>query len=514
MTARNSKSRLFTLLCGVCMLCVPGAIVAQDAPLSAIPWLSDSLNTPQAAEEPPVSGAAPPTEISVTPLGSPQRQAAGLMPAPAARLPRDLWSGSDGTRLADLMRTMPHHRLPAAQDLFETLVLVEAEPPKSSSETLLLARIDALLLRGQLEAAQSLLERIGPDTPELFRRWFDVGLLTGTEDRACATLAAKPELNPNYETRVFCLARSGRWPTAALTLETAAALDAIDAETRERLTKFLDPELFEGLPPSKRPDPITPLDFRLLEAVGEPVPSNTLPLAFAQSDLRHIVGWKAQIEAAERLAEAGSLSPNVLLGLYTQRPPAASGGVWDRVALMQALDIALMAGDAEGARRWLEPARRAMSRVGLEPVFANLVASRLHRLPLTGAAAQSAYELALMSNSSVAFEPPPPGLDLQPDLAALAVLANGDAEADIQPEADLSGLVSAFAEDGLSDADAALLAENRMGEALLVALARLSPDAEADTDDVVAALRLLRHVGHGDAARHIALQRNLMDSTS
>ena len=76
----------------------------------------------------------------------------------------------------------------------------------------------------------------------------------------------------------------------------------------------------------------TPLEFRLFEALGEPLPTAPLPLAFAVLDLSGDNGWRAQIQAAERLARAGSLPANRLLGIYTMREPAASGGVWDRVA--------------------------------------------------------------------------------------------------------------------------------------------------------------------------------------
>ena len=53
----------------------------------------------------------------------------------------------------------------------------------------------------------------------------------------------------------------------------------------------------------------------------------------------------ASYEAVERLSRMGSVTPNLLLGLYTQQKPAASGGVWDRVAAFQALDAAITAKD-------------------------------------------------------------------------------------------------------------------------------------------------------------------------
>ena len=71
----------------------------------------------------------------------------------------------------------------------------------------------------------------------------------------------------------------------------------------------------------------------------------SLPLAFTYADLSDNAGWKAQIEAAERLSRAGAIAPNLLLGLYTSQKPAASGGVWDRVAAFQGLDTAVAKGD-------------------------------------------------------------------------------------------------------------------------------------------------------------------------
>ena len=55
---------------------------------------------------------------------------------------------------------------------------------------LLLARIDKLLDIGALDQAAGAARRGGPEEPELFRRAFDVALLTGTEDRACVTMRA------------------------------------------------------------------------------------------------------------------------------------------------------------------------------------------------------------------------------------------------------------------------------------------------------------------------------------
>lgn len=458
-----------------------------------------------------MAGAAAIGDITVQSLDAPQRSATGLVSPKLAGLPPTLWTGSDSTRLAQLMRGMPPLTHPALQDLFDTLLLVEAEPPAGSGDALLVARVDALLLHGALDPAQALLERAGPDTPDLFRRWFDISLLEGTEDRACATFDAKPDLTPNYPTRIFCLARGGRWYTGALTLETATALGQIDEPTRDRMARFLDPELFEGEPGPPVPDPVTPLDFRVLEAVGEPVPTAALPLAFAQTDLRHIIGWKAQLEAAERLARVGALPANKLLGIYSARQPAASGGVWDRVALIQALDIAVTAGNADDVARILPEAYAAMHAVGLEAVLSEIFAPRLIRLPLPDPAAVEAYGMALISNTRAAFEPPRAGLALPRMTEYASALALSKPPTVTAPNELASSLHRGLTVDHVPDRFAEQVTAHRLGEALLEAIQILAEGPGADPADAGDAVQLIHAAGLEDAARQAALQVLLLD---
>jgi len=508
-----------------------------SAPLSAIPWLSETLQAPPSpvprrmpsAPGTPSGGSATQGTgaqgggIEVTPINPPDRGATGLLSPRSAGLPADLWSGSDAAALAQTIRAMPRLGHPALQDLFEALLLIEADPPPGAGEAFLLARVDALLMRGALDPAQALLERAGPDTPELFRRWFDVLLLGGTEDRACAVLAAKPDLSPNYATRIFCLARAGRWYTAALMLETATALGAIDGPTRDRLARFLDPEIFEGEPSPPLPDPVTPLDFRLLEAVGEPVPTGRLPVAFAHDDLRHVIGWKAQIEAAERLARVGALPVNRLLGIYTARLPAASGGVWDRVALVQSLDIALTARNADDVARLLPQAEEAMHAAGLDAVFAGLFAPRLTRIDLPPGSAAQVARLALVSNTGAAFTvdpidaaptadaPDQPPLEMPADLVFAAALARGDTPAVAAPTPLAAAVRRGLQSDSVPDRYAGRIAADQLGAALLDALGVLGEGMGADPVDAGDAVALLRHAGLDETARHVALQVLLLD---
>ncbi len=471
---------------------VAAALAAPAGAEPALPWLSNALEAPP-GEAAPLVGRG---EITVAPLGAPDAGAVGLISADRAGLPADLWGGADAGALAARLRALPIQTMPALQELTQLVLLVETPPPPGGGAGHLAARVDALLRRGALEPAKALLERAGPETPALFLRWFDISLLDGTEQRGCATLAARPDLSPSLPVRVFCLARSGRWATAALTLETSFALGAIDEAGYGRLAHFLDPELYEGAPAGPWPDPMTPLDFRLLEAVGEPLPTGPLPIAFAQTDLRHIVGWKAQIEAAERLARAGALAPNRLLGLYTARRPAASGGVWDRAAAIRALDIALTAGRAEAVAATLPAAEMVMAEAGLTAVLAEIFGPRLARLGLADGPGDRALRLALIADPAQALRAPTPAT-LAPTTAFARALAAGEARP-AAPDARAARLAAALDQPGARPVPA--------GPALLDALETLANGPGADSDDAAAALAAIAAAGRADLARAAAVQ--------
>ena len=490
---------------------------AQDQPLSAIDWLSDSLiETPAAMmppvpDEPPVANSAAVSEVTVTPLDAPTPDGVGLLPTRATGLPANLWGPSESARLITLIEATPTPRLPALQELLRTLLLAEVDPPVDADPTprLLLARVDALLATGAIEPAQALLERAGTTHPEIFRRWFDLALLTGTEDAACETLRARPGLTPSIPTRVFCLARTGDWSAAALTLENAKALDQLTPAEDALLIRFLEPELAEELPSLAPPTRITPLEFRMREALGEPLPTTNLPRAFAAADLRSNIGWKAQLDAAERLARVGAISENQLLGIYSERRPSASGGVWDRVQAIQRLDRALDARDAEATARHLPTAWAAMQNADLEVTFARLVANRLENMTLDPPTRALADRIELLGPryEQVARE-------LRPgdrETAFLKALALGNMESARPPNAQAAAIKDAFLSPTLPRQQSEALQEGRLGEAILTAIVTLDSGAGGDQALVTDGLAVLREVGLEATARQAALQLLLME---
>ena len=497
-------------LTALCLIGWASAGGAQSTePLSAIDWLSQSVQVPVTSvapgralqDEPPVASTAEPPQVTTTPLDSASPDPIGLLAPSVTDLPRSLWAGSDEATLITLLQAVGVSGLPAKQELLRTLLLAEADPPAgaSSAGALFQARVDKLLDLGAIEEAQALLEQAQIESPGLFRRWFDVALLTGTEDQACAVMQRRIDVAPTYAARIFCLARGGDWPAAALSLNTHIALGDLAAGEEALLSRFLDPELFENMPPLGPPARTSPLLFRMYEAIGERLNTANLPRAFAHADLRATVGWKSQIEAAERLTRHGALPPNVLFALYTDRAPSASGGVWDRAAAMQAFDTALRRNDADAITQSLPAAWEAAIAAQVEVAFAAEYGERLATQSLAGPAQGIAAIVGALAPAATAPDQPP--------LAALSGL-------DLARGADdpLSQAIAAAWQDDATP-PAMLLdmtRQNKLGEAMLRTIALLEAGATGDGQSLTDALVFLRTIGMEDMAHKIAAQTLLL----
>ena len=508
-----------------CVLSLGGAAWAQEGaapetnadagPMSAIDWLSDSLatlRTPTLPSEPDVSTGATVEDVTVQPLGLPMPDAVGLLPVSVTGLPRGLWGASRPDDLALRFRQNQPDMLPAIQALLYTLLLAELDAPAGSepgSDTVFLARVDRLLSMGALDQAEALLSRAGASSPEIFRRWFDTALLLGTEHELCEVLRATPELSPTFPARIFCLARGGDWNAAVLTLETGRALGFISEEEDALLARFLDPHLFEGEPPLTRPARPTPLTFRMFEAIGEPIPTATLPLAFAQSDLRANIGWKARVEAGERLARTGAVGDNQIWGLYSERRPAASGGVWDRIAALQALDAAIAARNADRVAEVLPDAWAALEQAELEVPFSHIHGKALAGMTLDGDVGALALRMGLLSiDAEEIAQSAAPGSPMD---QLLVGLARGQVDGLSAPSPEAQAVIDGFTADTVPVRLAPLLEADRLGEAILRAMALFTSGSRGDLDEVSDALALLRHVGLEATARQAAIEYLVLD---
>jgi hypothetical protein len=507
-------------------------MLAQSGdPLSAIDWLSESvtpvggtLSAPPVAsgaaaaptpnpDEPPVSaGGALPSLVATTSLDGPSPDSVGLISPAVSGLPRDLWGVGLTVEVAQAVTRDRRDSLPALRQLFLTLLLAEADPPidAGGKGVLLQARIDKLLQLGALEQAAALIDLADQGTsPELFRRAFDVALLTGHEERACERMTANPGLAPTLQARVFCLARGGEWDAAAVTLQTAEVLGQVNHDQAALMGRFLDPDLFEGEPVPRPPMPLTPLDWKMFEGIGEPLSTASLPVAFAYAEISPNFGWKAQIEAAERLTAAGTIAPNVILGLYTERDASASGGVWDRVDAFQDFDSAFAARDMARLTQALPPVWARMQEVELEVAFAMLYGAELAKLNLPGEAGAIAFRVGLLS----------PGFEQvarahQPKdrtEAFLVALATGAMDGAVPPDSLGRAIAPAFTAPRPSEAAQVLLDGDRLGEAILAGIDDIAAGVQGNLRGVTEGLSLLRLVRLDTLARRTALELMILE---
>ena len=403
---------------------VPPPVARPHLPVIATPGHAPGNWRAQARGAAVATSAAVPA-VGVTRLSDGNPDLKGALPADHANLPRDLWGTASGAEIADrIAATQP--RLAATRNLFRRILTAQLTPPAGnaagSEGRLFLARADRLIALGWIDDAEALLQSAGAGDGPRFARRFDVALIRGDAGSVCRAITDRPGLAPGLAAQVYCLAQDGDWAAAAVTLHGARDGGLIAPQTVALLERFLDDstaDLSETLP---APDAVTPLDFRLFEAIGQPLATQGLPLAYAWTDLNGEAGWKARIEAAERLTRASAAPASVLAEAYMAQRPAASGGIWDRAAAYQQLDLALTAQDDAALATALPAAEQLFAQAGLLVPLAQQIAPRLPAAGLTAQAAETAAHLRLLAGIAI-----PDSAALPPADAALARIQNGAA---------------------------------------------------------------------------------------
>jgi hypothetical protein len=244
-------------------------------------------------------------------------------------------------------------------------------------------------------------------------------------------------------------------------------------------------------------------------AIGEPLATADLPIAFSYAELGPRAGWKAQIEAAERLTRGGTIPPNVILGLYTERAPAASGGVWDRAAAFQRFETALSSGDPARVAATLPEVWARMQEAELEVPFAFLFGQRLIDLDLTGDAAGIAFRVALLSPYLDAAARRMQAEGAQEEF--LLGLAKDDLAAVVPPDSLARAIAAAWRTPTLPPEGRELLEGNRKGEAILLAIHSIGRGVQGDLRGVTDGLSLLRATGMTGIARRTALELMILE---
>lgn len=521
--------RTLHLLAPALILCalslnVPAVVHAQDgsAPLSAIGWLDQALAAPVPGPPPPETRDIPPRPdlpspafeadlIATTSLDSIGIDSTGLFTAERIGLPRSLWGAAALPEILSSIAALPDDTMPTANRLALRLLMAEFAPPwqlaAEDQGKLLLARVDALIRLGALEQAGQLIEAAPERTSAMNARAFDIALLLGEEDRACAQMSGRIAMTYGQAAQIFCTARRGDWQAAHSALHVARPLGLLERDEATLLLRFLEEEEEEFLlPPPQR---ITPLIWRIMEALGDPVTTATLPVAFAHADLRGTSGWRAQLDAAERLTRAGVMQPNRLLGLYTQRRAAASGGVWERVRVIQALDQAIAADDMSRASAALVQAWGLFAAVELEQALAEMTGEILADLPLAGAGTEVLWKVLLLTQEHAER-----AAELAPDTSLgqfIMALAQGDDLPSSITHETANAIALGLGSDGLADTAQSQISAGMPGLVLLDGLRQIADASAGDLQAATRGLQRLRALGLEQTARQIGIELLLLE---
>jgi hypothetical protein len=484
-------------------------------PLSIIDWLSSqrlSVVTGPVLIEPQVTPGVFAPSVEVMPL-APSQPTQGLVPPNVTGLSSRIWQGSDPIKLARLIARVPVVDSPSMQRLLYSLLLSDSIPPSDDRENIvLLARLDRLLALGAAEPALALADLTGPTlTAGQFARWFSASLMLETEMNGCLALGEQPHLSPDLNAQVYCAARRGNWSAAQLIAETAIALGRIPPDDGDLLLRFLIPEGDDTTDALPVPRHIDPVRFRIFEAIGEPLNTARLPRLYANADLRDIAGWKAQLHAGERLAAAGAINPNHLLGIYTAHDPAASGGVWERVSAVQKLDKAIAQGEVDAIQRLLPDAWRQLSVISLEVPFAAIFTRHLSQITFTDPKVNAlAWRIALLDTGfrDTATKAP----DTHVETQFLQAIALGIPAMTPPTDSQATAISAGLSQDAKVPARIQqLLDDGAIGEALLRAIILFDSGSRGNLADLSAALASLRASGLRDIAKRAALEVRLLD---
>ncbi|MCH8467150.1 MAG: hypothetical protein LAT78_11375 [Roseinatronobacter sp.] len=527
MRARQGFLRPFGL--GACLALalsgLPATVLGQGdegAPLSAIDWLQQALeaplpqsSVPEGVFLPDGNGVVVPQthfeSILSAPLEGLGLEAVGLFRAERVGLPRDLWGNSPRSEVIAALSAMPQDGLPSAMRLGLRVLLAEFLPPRDdmpqSRDALLLARLDKLVALGALEQAGQLIEGVAEASAGVNARAFEIALLLGEEDRACTQMRGQIAASYGHAAQIFCMARNGEWQAAYAGLQVARGLGLLSMAEAGILLRFLEEEESDLPPPP--PQEITPLGWRIMEALGDPVTTAGLPIAYAHADLRGTSGWRAQLDAAERLTRAGVLQPNRLYGLYTERRAAASGGLWERVRAMQALERALASGDSAATGAALVQAWPIFAEVDLEVALAEILAPVMVDMPVTGQARDVLWKVLILAQEQSGR-----AADLAPDtvLARLVMaLAAGEALPQVSAPPMAAAIVVGFGAVAVPAAVQDQIAQGARGLVLLDALGLLSQAAAGDVQAASEAMYRLRALGLEALARQVAIELLLVE---
>ena len=481
--------------------------LAAKSPLSAIDWLSkENSKFQRSILELKNESAENTNDIQVSTLNSNEYQSIGLLPIYITGIPTTIWRNSSFDDLEYLFKTMPTFSYSPVQELVYSLLLAEARPPlnEPARYAFLEARLNRLLNYGAVDPAIALIERASPVPERMIPLLFDISLLSSNNFPACDPIFQNTRNKDLQAELIYCYARKGDWLTAHLILKTEEVLGDLTIQEISLLDRYLevdfDVNLNALLPPSNL---VTPLEYRLYEAIGEPIPAEYLPIQYSQSDLAGENGWRAQVIAAERLSSTGAIPENQILGIYTNHSPGVSGGMWERVKVVNDLDTAL---DSNGnVDEFFQEAWKIFKQTDKLTVFAKLFGLRVFEKNLTPKSKEIAADLLLLTNNFKITQ----GY-WNPSDIRFGLITGDFSWVKVSNETEKI-ILKVFTEPSMPFLVEQKLNQGKLGEVILNALLQFEMGIEGNLKDFSESLSTLNLIGLDTIARRAALTHLVLD---
>ena len=274
----------------------------------------------------------------------------------------DIWKGTSRDVALRALQQMPHGaNSPVMRSLATRVLLTRARPPEGlDAVTWGKARFAKLFEMGELLEAVELAHAASDqfEDEELARRTVEALLLAGVEEGACLDVRAKaPRFNTTFwqQALVYCRMDAGEQKAA----------QALAAALRDRGED--DPVFFAlfaamngakaELPPLRE---LSPLHLAMAQSAKIRLPADAVsvqdPTRLAAIARQPNLPAEIRLRAAERAAQAGTLSPEALAAVYRAVPPAGEGSA--NAALYRSIRGEKTIGKrAELLARWFQQAR-------------------------------------------------------------------------------------------------------------------------------------------------------------
>jgi len=483
-----------------CFLLLASQLAAQS-PLSAIDWLSkENSKFKRSISEVKNIDVKKTNDIQVSTLNSNEYQSIGLLPIYVTGIPSTIWRNSSFDDLEYSFKTLPTFSYSPIQELMYSLLLAEARPPlnEPSRYAFLEIRLEKLLDYGAVDPAIALIERASPVPEKMISLLFDISLLSSNNLPICEPVLQNTKNRDLQAELIYCYARKGDWLTAHLILKTEEVLGELSPQEVSLLDRYLEVDfnvdLHALLPP---PETITPLEYRLYEAIGEPISAEYLPIQYSQSDLSGENGWRAQVIAAERLSSTGAIPENQILGIYTSRSSGVSGGIWERVKVVNDLDTALVA--REDFEQHFQDAWKVFEQANQLTLFAKLFGLRVFDENISPKSKEIAANLLLLTNNFAITDSYWDPSDIR------FGLTTGDfSKVNVSDETEKI-ILQIFTEPSMPFLFEQKLNQGKLGEVILNALLQFEMGIEGDLKDLSESLSTLNLIGLETTARRAAL---------